>query len=129
MHIYIYIHKQLIYLFIYFVSYCGLLIYWLLRRRCLLMCIVLIDWILSVRSVSIISIFEFSIWESQIRTNQLWMIVWHDVGFQCARVSSQRNTMKFRKSTVSVNPGVGSRCLLSERECFQYIYTCVYIYI
>ena len=24
----------------------------------------------------------------------------HDVGFQCARVSAQKNTMKFRKSTV-----------------------------
>ena len=54
-----------------------------------------------VRSVSIISIFEFSIWESQIRTHQLWIVVWHDVGFQCARVSAQKNMMKFRKSTVS----------------------------
>ena len=53
-----------------------------------------------IRSVSIISIFEISIWESQIRTNWLWMFFWHDVGFQCARVSAQKNTMKFRKSTV-----------------------------
>ena len=56
-----------------------------------------------VRSVSIISIFEFSIWESQIRTNWLRMFFWHDVGFQCARVSAQKNTMKFRKSTVLMN--------------------------
>ena len=28
------------------------------------------------------------------------MLFWHDVGFQCARVSAQKNTMKFRKSTV-----------------------------
>ena len=37
------------------------------------------------RSVSIISIFEFSIWESQIRTNYLWIFVWQYVGFQCAK--------------------------------------------
>ena len=28
------------------------------------------------------------------------MFVWHDVGFQCARVSAKKNTMIFRKSTV-----------------------------
>ena len=27
------------------------------------------------------------------------MFFWHDVGFQCARVSAQKNAMKFRKST------------------------------
>ena len=27
----------------------------------------------------------------------------HDVGFQCARVSAQKNTMKFRKSTVTID--------------------------
>ena len=26
----------------------------------------------------------------------------HDVGFQCARVSAQKKTMKFRKSTVQI---------------------------
>ena len=30
------------------------------------------------------------------------VFVWHDVGFQCARVSAQKNTMKFRKSTLIV---------------------------
>ena len=47
------------------------------------------------RSVSIISIFEFSIWESQIRTNLLWMFCWHDVGFQCARVSAPNKRWNF----------------------------------
>ena len=28
------------------------------------------------------------------------MLFRHDVGFQCARVSAQKSTMKFRKSTV-----------------------------
>ena len=52
------------------------------------------------RSVFINSIFEFSIWESQIRTNWLWMFFRLDVGFRCARVSAQKNTNTFRKSTV-----------------------------
>ena len=29
------------------------------------------------------------------------MFFGHDVGFQCARVSAEKNTMKFRKSTVT----------------------------
>ena len=64
-----------------------------------------------IRSVSIISIFEFSIWESQIRTNWLRMFFWHDVGFQCASVSAQKNTMKFRKSTVPFGSTFPRSCL------------------
>ena len=29
---------------------------------------------------------------------------WHDVEFQCARVSAQKNTMKFRTSTIKDDP-------------------------
>ena len=83
------------------------------------------------RSVSIISIFESSIWESQIRTNWLWMFFWHDVGFQCARVSAQRNTMKFRKSTVVGLrfSGLSSWLVLTIIYIYIYIYTYIYIYI
>ena len=42
------------------------------------------------RSVSIISIFEFSIWESSLN-NSIVDVFWHDVGFQCARVSAQKS--------------------------------------
>ena len=72
----------------------------------------------NLRSVSIISIFEFSIWESQIRTNYLWMFFWHDVGFQCARVSAQTNTMKFRKSklTFTKSPPAWARSSWNEFE-------------
>ena len=34
------------------------------------------------------------------------MFFWQDVGFQCARVSAQKNTMRFRKSTVSEGPEI-----------------------
>ena len=73
----------------------------------------------SIRSVSIISIFEFSIGESQIRANSLWMFFWHDVGFQCARVSAQQSTMKFRKSTVT---------MLSTLHKHIYIYIYIHTY-
>ena len=76
----------------------------------------------SPRSVSIISIFEFSVWESQIRTNSLWRFFWHDVGFQCARVSAQKNTMKFGKSTApsderQIGSLGGRRSEVSSRDC------------
>ena len=39
-------------------------------------------------------------------------VFWHDVGFQCARVSAQKNTMKFRKPAVCVLSGLhASICL------------------
>ena len=59
------------------------------------------SWTWLMWSVSMISFFGFSTWESQIQRNQLWMYFWHDVGFQCARVSDQKNVMKFRKPTVT----------------------------
>ena len=34
------------------------------------------------------------------------MLFWHDVGFQCARVSANKNTMKFRKLTVHIQHNI-----------------------
>ena len=70
-------------------------------------------------------------------------VFWHDVGFQCARVSAQKNTMKFRKSTVCWTAGLRwHERSETHREvaCMLYgirihvcmcicIFTCVYIYI
>ena len=53
--------------------------------------------------VSIISIFEFSIWESQIRTNSLW-IFWTRCRISMCQGLGPKNTMKFRKSTVRPIP-------------------------
>ena len=41
-------------------------------------------------------------------------VFWHDVGFQCARVSAQTNTMKFRKSTVIL-----LEAMIVELECLN----------
>ena len=53
---------------------------------------------------SIVSIFEFSIWESQIRTNQLWMFFDTMSDFNVPGSRTKQNTMNFRKSTVSGGP-------------------------
>ena len=57
------------------------------------------------------------------------MFFWHDFGFQCARVSAQKNTMKFRKSTVSTEVSVARDDLsvcppwgLCRGPCASYFY-------
>ena len=62
------------------------------------------------------------------------MFFWRDVGFQCARVSAQKNTTKFRKPTVLV-PGCwpmhrrwGAKWWLYSRSLYirHYIYYTIY---
>ena len=95
---------------------------------------------MAVRSVSIISIFGFSIWESQIRTNQLWMLFWHDVGFQCARVSAPRKHDEVSEidRTCLIRPHLCYLCVIIIHLTISiflsvqhviYVYTYIYIYI
>ena len=85
------------------------------------------------RSVSTISIFEFSIWESQIRTNELWMFFWHDIGFKCARVSAQNKHDEISEidridkdycSILYININIIMNITIDISVCI-----CVYIYI
>ena len=46
-------------------------------------------------------------------------VFWHDVGFQCARVSAKKNTMKFRKSTVVLKRRLDSLYLLISTRMSQ----------
>ena len=67
------------------------------------------------------------------------MFFWHDVGFQCSRVSAQRITMKFRKSTVGrLRRSSGRRPASLDASSvyiyiyiyiYMYVYICIYIYI
>ena len=52
--------------------------------------------------------FNLRIFNLRVSNPNKWIVdvFWQDVGFQCARVSAQTNTMKFRKSTVGKGPGI-----------------------
>ena len=81
--------------------------------------------------------FNLRIVKLRVKSEQInWMFVWHDVGFQCARVSAQENTMKFRKSTVPAARGTnaalqdrrGLKVWFGSAGSVRYIYIYIYIY-
>ena len=55
-------------------------------------------------------------------------VFWHDVGFQCARVSAKENTMKFRKPTVPLLWDGDKGLSRHPYHWYHYHYYCYYYY-